>query len=56
LASWAEFKKIVYERVEVKSLRERIKPIPPRSSKALRVLGVNIALGRNVYRIAAGSS
>jgi hypothetical protein len=52
LASWTEFKKIVYERVEVKSLRERTKPIPPRSSKALRVLGVNIALGRNVYRIA----
>ena len=52
MASWTEFKKIVYERVEVKSLRERTKPTTPRSSKALRVLGINIALGRNVFRIA----
>ncbi|MBO3842249.1 MAG: DUF87 domain-containing protein [Candidatus Brockarchaeota archaeon] len=46
-----EFRRIVYERVEVSSFRKRTEQAQPKRVKAFKILGSTIALGKNVYSI-----
>ncbi|MBO3832114.1 MAG: hypothetical protein FGF51_01835 [Candidatus Brockarchaeota archaeon] len=46
-----EFRRIVYERVEVSSFRKRTEQAQPKRVKAFKILGSTVVLGKNVYSI-----
>ncbi len=46
-----EFRRVVYERVEVSSFRKRVEQAQPKRVKAFKILGSTVVLGKDVFSV-----
>ncbi|MEM1554890.1 MAG: DUF87 domain-containing protein, partial [Thermoproteota archaeon] len=51
LAGWQGFRRIVYERIEVSSVRRPVERKAEERGRSFKVLGIEFALGRNIFSV-----